>query len=85
MSLFDDRGLRLPSAVALRPISNGSRFLYMLLLDDYGKVGMFGTFCPGDYKNVMRVSNRQVYRYFYELVTYDCIYEEKGFFRFRYE
>ena len=44
MSLFDGVGLRLPGQVALAPISNGSRFLYMLLLDDYGKVGMFGTF-----------------------------------------
>ena len=85
MSLFDDNGLRLPGAVALAPISNGSRFLYMLLLDDYGKVGMFGTFCPGDYKSVMRISCRQLYRYFYELVTYGCIYEEKGWFKFKYE
>ena len=85
MSLFDDRGLRLPGQVALAPISNGSRFLYMLLLDDYGKVGMFGTFCPGDYKNVMQCSNRTLYRYFYDLVDKGFIYEERGFFRFRYE
>lgn len=85
MSLFDDRGLRLPGAVFLSGLSNGAKMLYMLLLDDYGKVGMFGSFCPGDYKNVMNCSNRTLYRYFYDLVDKAFIYEEKGWFKFRYE
>ena len=85
MSLFDNKGLRLPGPVFLSGLSSGSKMLYMLLLDDFGEVGMFGTFCPGDYKNVMQCSNRTLYRYFYDLVDKGFIYEERGFFRFRYE
>lgn len=85
MSLFDDNGLRLPGALALRPISNGAKFLYMLLLDDYGKYCGFGRFDPSDYYNVMNCSKRTLYRYFNELLDYQCIYEDRGFYKFRYD
>lgn len=85
MSLFDDRGLRLPGPVFLSGLSNGAKMLYMLLLDEFASIKMFGTFYPGDYKNVMQCSNRSLYRYFQELLDSGFIYEERGYFRFRYE
>lgn len=85
MSLFDNKGLRLPGAVFMSGLSNGAKMLYMLLLDEFGFIKMFVTFYPGDYKNVMQCSDRSLYRYFKELLDTGFIYEERGYFRFRYE
>lgn len=84
MSLFDNNGLWLPGALALRPISNGAKFLYMLLFDDYGKCCGFGRFDPADYSSVMMCSKRTLYRYFSELLDSQCIFEERGFYKFYY-
>ena len=78
MSLLNDNCFYLPRFIALKPISNGAKFLYILLYDNYGDINKFNAFLPNDYKTIMRCSCRTLYRYFGELLMYNCIFEENG-------
>lgn len=73
----------LPFNIVSKPnISDGAKILYAVLKHDYPNG--FGTFSSSEYKQLLSCCERTCYRHFKELLDSNCIYEERGFYKFYY-